>query len=184
MDDYRSVELKDAIMMAFLSRRADDLTYVRENALSSAVTYTISDKAGILGRICYHKDVGGHVLTTETCRAPANDPERREYWDAFVHFVEYEPKSRQQVIDLIAPSQDDPQPMTTEKRADKSRGPTVRTQIRGEVFKELKDQHPEWSQTKVAMKAGAELGEDVTADTVRNTYRAMGWKWERADRVR
>ena len=63
-------------------------------------------------------------------------------------------------------------------------GPTLRTQIRGEVFKKLKDQHPEWSQAKVAMEAYEELGEEVTADTVRNTYRALGWKWERADRIR
>lgn len=64
------------------------------------------------------------------------------------------------------------------------RGPTVKTQIRGEVFKRLKDEFPEWSQDKVAMEACEELGEYVTADTVRYVYRVMGWKWERADRIR
>ncbi len=64
------------------------------------------------------------------------------------------------------------------------RGPTVRTQIRGQVFKELKDKHPEWTQEKVAMEAQDILHESVTADTVRNTYRAMGLKWKRGNRVR
>ena len=63
-------------------------------------------------------------------------------------------------------------------------GPTVRTQIRAEVFKGLKTEHPTWSQGTVAMKAQDKLGEIVTADTVRNTYRAMGWEWKRADRIR
>ena len=65
-----------------------------------------------------------------------------------------------------------------------NRGPTARTEIRASVFRNLKEKYPHWSQAKVAMEAVEELGEDVTADTVRNTYRAMGWAWERADRVR
>lgn len=68
--------------------------------------------------------------------------------------------------------------------AGKQCGPTARTQTRGEVFKKLKGKHPEWSQSRVAMEASKELEEVVTADTVRNTYRMMGWKWERADRIR
>lgn len=64
------------------------------------------------------------------------------------------------------------------------RGPTVKTQIRGEVFRRLKQAHPEWSQAAVAIEASEELEENVTADTVRNTYRALGWTWERADRIR
>jgi len=65
-------------------------------------------------------------------------------------------------------------------------GPTANTQTRGKVFKRLKDAHPEWSQKRVAIEASKpeELGEVVTSDTVRNVYRAMGWKWERADRIR
>jgi hypothetical protein len=62
--------------------------------------------------------------------------------------------------------------------------PTFRTQTRGDVFKRLKDKHPEWSQARVAMEAIEELGEDVTENTVRNTYRLLGWKWERGDRIR
>jgi hypothetical protein len=71
-----------------------------------------------------------------------------------------------------------------EDKVGKKHGPTVKTQIRAKVFKQLKDEHPEWSQTKVAIEACDKLGEYVTADTVRNAYRAMGWEWKRADRIR
>jgi hypothetical protein len=61
----------------------------------------------------------------------------------------------------------------------RTRGPTIRIQRRAECFKALKEKHPEWSQAKVGG-----CGEEVTADSVRNAYRAMGWKWQRGDRVR
>jgi len=62
-------------------------------------------------------------------------------------------------------------------------GPTAKTQERAKVFKRLKDAHPEWTYYRVATEASEELG-DVTGETVRNAYRAMGWEWERPDRVR
>ena len=62
--------------------------------------------------------------------------------------------------------------------------PTEKTRIRATVFKRLKDAHPNWNRERVAMEATKELGEFVTSETVRNAYRAMGWKWKRADRVR
>jgi hypothetical protein len=68
--------------------------------------------------------------------------------------------------------------------AGRRRGPTVKTQERAAVFKRLKDEHPAWSQEKVAMEAREELGETVTGETVRNAYKAMGWVWQRADRIR
>ena len=70
------------------------------------------------------------------------------------------------------------------ERASREGGPTARTQMRAEVFRRLKKEHPRWSQVTVAMKAQGELDEIVSADTVRNTYRAMEWEWERADRIR
>lgn len=78
----------------------------------------------------------------------------------------------------------------TEPTAGKrERGPTARTIDRAAYFKKLKDQHPEWSQARVAIEASRPveeggLGEVVTADSVRNAYRSMGLKWERADRIR
>ncbi len=66
----------------------------------------------------------------------------------------------------------------------KQRGPNARTEIRYEVFNRLKQEHPEWTQAKVALEATDELEEQVTTDTVRNTYRSIGVKWERGDRIR
>lgn len=67
----------------------------------------------------------------------------------------------------------------------RKRGPTIKTQERAKVFRRLKDKHPNWSQAKVALEANLDEGVDYyTEDCVRNAYRAMGWTWERADRVR
>jgi uncharacterized protein YutD len=69
-------------------------------------------------------------------------------------------------------------------KKDKKNQANERTQVRFRVFKDLKDKHPEWSQGTVADKAREILLEEVTAETVRNTYRQMGEKWIRADRIR
>lgn len=57
-------------------------------------------------------------------------------------------------------------------------GPTEKTIELAESIKELKDQHPTWSQSRVATELCLPI------ETIRNAYRLMGWKWERADRVR
>lgn len=64
------------------------------------------------------------------------------------------------------------------------RGPTEKIRIRAEVFRRIKDENPDWNTDRVAMEASAELSETLTAESVRNAYRAMKWKWQRADRVR
>lgn len=74
-----------------------------------------------------------------------------------------------------------PRPKTNE------RGPTVKTRLRAEVFRDIKDKHRHWGYHAVAdeaMRAHRELGDGITGETVRNAYKAMGWTWERADRVR
>jgi hypothetical protein len=63
-------------------------------------------------------------------------------------------------------------------------GPTLKTQERAKILKEIKDRHLTWSYGKVAMEASKVLGEYISQDAVRNTYRALGLKWERADRAR
>jgi len=65
-------------------------------------------------------------------------------------------------------------------------GPNLRTELRFKVFSQLKSEHPEWSQGKLAMEVNKQklLDEYVNGDTVRNTYRSMRVKWERGDRVR
>jgi hypothetical protein len=67
---------------------------------------------------------------------------------------------------------------------DHPRGPTLNTIERAKTIKEIKDRHLTWSYGKVAIEASKVLGEYISQDAVRNVYRAMGWKWERADRVR
>ncbi len=63
--------------------------------------------------------------------------------------------------------------------------PTLKTRERAKLYKRLKDAHPDWAQFKVAMDANRQENVDYhTRDTVRNAYGAMGWKWERADRIR
>ena len=64
------------------------------------------------------------------------------------------------------------------------KGPTLNTQIRAELFKKIKEKHPEWTQYRVALEASKESEEVFSVDNVRNAYTAMGWKWPRADRVR
>jgi hypothetical protein len=79
----------------------------------------------------------------------------------------------------------DEQPASALEATKASRGPTVRTRERANVFKRLKDKHPEWGYDTVALQARDELKvTDITAETVRNAYRQMGWIWQRADRVR
>ena len=63
-------------------------------------------------------------------------------------------------------------------------GPTLNTLERAKTIKEIKDSHLTWSYGIVAMEATKVLGEYIDAETVRNAYRAMGWKWERGDRAR
>jgi len=67
-----------------------------------------------------------------------------------------------------------------------SRGPNIRTIERFRVFEEMKAKNPTYSQSRVAMEVNKQklLQEIITEDTVRNTYRLMGKKWQRGDRVR
>lgn len=64
------------------------------------------------------------------------------------------------------------------------RRPAYKTEKRFYAFKKIKEEHPEWTQAKVALEATDVLGEICTQDTVRNTYRLMGEEWKRGDRTR
>jgi hypothetical protein len=88
---------------------------------------------------------------------------------------------------------EDEQTESTEKDTGRRRGPTFKIRERADVFREIKDAHPEWTMDKVAMEAVDELGEYVSSESVRYAFRKMReahpdeaekWKWERADRVR
>lgn len=53
------------------------------------------------------------------------------------------------------------------------------TDMRANCFKRLKDAHPEWTYNQVAQRASQELTDPtITEHTVRNVYRAKGWKWQ------
>ncbi|MDP2727058.1 MAG: hypothetical protein Q8P59_05905 [Dehalococcoidia bacterium] len=67
----------------------------------------------------------------------------------------------------------------------RERGPTLKTQARAKLYKGIKDDHPDWGYDAVAGRANEIERSDMhTGDTVRNTYRAIGWPWQRPDRVR
>lgn len=99
--------------------------------------------------------------------------------------------------------------VTADEGAGEKRGMRPWRQERAELFKRLKDAHPEWTQSKVATEAIDEIrkqlkdahltlsdeevnmmtieqmgGNTPTDETVRNDYRDMGWEWERAVRIR
>ncbi len=74
----------------------------------------------------------------------------------------------------------------------RERGPSAETRRRAEMFKAIKDKHPDWSYARVAREATrsakAQAGLDekpptYKPDDVRNAYRAMGWVWRPARRV-
>jgi hypothetical protein len=59
-------------------------------------------------------------------------------------------------------------------------GITIQVEERAKVFCSLKEKHPEWTQTKVAVEAQEILGESwLTGQDVRNAYRAMKWTWKK-----
>lgn len=189
----------------YVSLRGVDFT--REQATLGSLVYRLQDyQLGDLGGVQLWK-VGekrsemvvvdpprplGRRYTPQERKAIKAIPERDKRHQAIVDLdktiwgeqdeLHRRRKERQErvVVTMFNQLQHDP----TWKKAGRTGGPTETTQIRGQVFKRLKDEHPKWTQTKVAVEAQEILHESVTADTVRNTYRAMGWEWERGDRVR
>jgi hypothetical protein len=61
---------------------------------------------------------------------------------------------------------------------------SYKTTLLANTFKQMKDDHPDWTQAKVAMEAGDKLNVSITPESVRNAYRAMHWKWLRGGRSR
>jgi hypothetical protein len=57
------------------------------------------------------------------------------------------------------------------------------TQARDDAIKKMKDEHPDWSYSRLAREFTEET-EEITEEQVRAAYRRNGWTWERADRVR
>jgi hypothetical protein len=75
----------------------------------------------------------------------------------------------------------------------KGRGPTAETRRRAEVFKAIKDAHPNYSWARVAMEANRQAAVRVSpgqtppkfqAHHVRYAYEAMGWGWKKSSSIR
>lgn len=71
--------------------------------------------------------------------------------------------------------------------------PTKETRRRAFLFKSLKDEHPDWSYTRVALEATrmakvraapGEQPQEYKWYNVRDAYQRMGWRWERGDKIR
>lgn len=71
-------------------------------------------------------------------------------------------------------------PITSKKET----GPSPLNKERFEIYDQLKKEHPEWTQVKVAEEAYNVNGEDHNEDSVRNAYRDVGIQWHRGDRTR
>ena len=63
-------------------------------------------------------------------------------------------------------------------------GARIQTKEKFIAFKEIKQNHPEYSYEKVALEAEKILKERITGDQVQNVYRSMGEKWKRGKRIR
>ena len=83
-------------------------------------------------------------------------------------------------------SQAEGEPTARGEGIDANRPRRVSKRVRrlADEAKKLKDEHPDWAYYKVATKCEELLKRRVTEDGVRNAYRAMGWKWEPANRIR
>jgi len=91
-------------------------------------------------------------------------------------------KEKESELDEESPKNSNSRNKVKEKR---SKGPTDNTQLLAEEFKQIKDDHPKWTQNQVAMEyTRLKGGPPIAESTVRNAYRAVKLKWKRGDRVR
>lgn len=73
---------------------------------------------------------------------------------------------------------------TENKRQGIFREPTYKMKMNLKEFKKLKSENPGLTYEGLAIKASETLGVEITAETVRNTYRLCNEIWERGDRTR
>lgn len=183
LDEYRKA--LDAVLIT-----TDDFTYTVEERGASAVYTVCDDKGRAIGHFVF--DADRQTVTTENKAAklaeglplpdgtrhyPAECKRLARDFDYLCTLLNERLEARRLALEADA---------TPEQPDRAKRGPTEKTRQRAMVFRELKDKHPEWSYDTVAMKAMERctwLGE-ITGESVRNAYRAMGWEFEKSDRVR
>lgn len=67
-----------------------------------------------------------------------------------------------------------------------NKGVPERIIARANRIEEIKDKHPQWSQAGVAKEFNSIKYDDdpfISVTDLQNAYKAMGWKWMRADRI-
>lgn len=161
-------DVDEVLIINFGCLIMDRYRYERRH-MGRIMEYDIYKSGKIFGKVRLRRGLEGRIICGPI-QGPSDKEDEKE-WDWICNNLVY-PAVRQ-AEEKIYSSQPSP-----------NRGPNVRTQIRFEEFQRIKREHPEWSQTKVAQVASKSLNENVSSDTVRNTYRQMGVPWERADRVR
>lgn len=63
-------------------------------------------------------------------------------------------------------------------------GPSLLNKQRFEIYEQIKQEHPAWTQEKVAQEATDNTEESHSVDSVRNAYRDVCVKWEKGNRPR
>jgi hypothetical protein len=121
--------------------------------------------------IIYSDDDMGKYVEENRVHLPGTDAEREKRLPE-IYF--------QLIIQGLPPI--GPVDEVTPTTQNQKRGPTLKTLERAKKIKEIKDNKLTLSYTQVAMKATTQLGENITAEIVRNVYRAMHWKWKRGNR--
>ena len=204
-------EILDGVLLELLHGRLkrEGYAYSRAQLSTGVVEYVVSYNEDGLLRVLIREDIDGHKRTEE--KIGDGEPwtwnaERKAHQAYIIRVIEDAIAFRQQVIRMRREADLAREAETQADGADDQGGearpegsyppslppvetgrqgkPTYKTQVRAEVFKRIKDEHPEYSYFRVATEAQNELGDGITDETVRNAYRAMGWKWGRADRVR
>ena len=71
----------------------------------------------------------------------------------------------------------------TKKPSKSTKVPSDKTQARAYQLRKIKENHPNWGYEQVAVKYNEEEKQDITGETVRNAYRAMGWNWKKSTKI-
>lgn len=194
------------IWEAYIVAEKDHLTNTIGESLlrHPPVPSAIADGYPYLASFLFKADAGGSRLILTAWPARTSTPSKDDYSPnylpiGFVTLDYAEPRGlRWRVVldctfdetqplfqSLIAKLESTYRPERKPKSGGPKRGMTEERRKRAELFKSIKDKAPALSRVAVANKARLQPGyEDVTEEDVRNDYREMGWKWERADRVR
>jgi hypothetical protein len=192
-----------------------DLECERTLAAWNAWIARLQDKvecSHIANRLLNWSGTGGHPEGATTWNKYTENTRNIRLWSLSPEMLEWEPGDGFGYPRVCLEEQEQPSQEVSEKPVEEESTTTGMRhwrKKRAQLFKELKDQNPYWTQEKVAAEAPVELqrrirenhptwdDEKVEAEalrllggqwprkhTVRNDYAKMGWEWERGDRIR